>query len=458
MCLDELSNADIKAIRKARGFTKNETASRAQLAAIFLSSIGVEKAMGTLSPKEIACLHLLKEIEQQIVDITFFERVYGSAYDSFDTHHYVDYTFNQAYKETYQAVKKKLIRKGLLLAAESRSSSGATILERTEFHFPSAFVPYLPPLVQEKERSDEPGQAKTKEIWRKKIYEVFKKQSIKDSYRVYLQKGYLKIGEYPFSIEALKWWCQNIWASEIDISMVRQSLSMHPVQALLFILDSLEPGEWLSAAQMEEVFTVLSYKSGAPELALVCEKGWRWGELEKLSSQSGVFFRRINMEAYCQPAVEDPGAFFEVSSKGGAVIINLDTIPFEFLEALNQVARLGITGQQLIARPTQTNLGQVFPYIRGHLLIDWLTARIPGFAQVFEAAREQWGKTILHENLLIARVKDLSLRVQIEQKLGDNVMLLSEDTIAFPHDSLTAVTQVLQKGGFVIKTKTPQLP
>ena len=45
MCHEVLSNADVNAIRKARGFTKSETDSRSQFESFYLSSIGLEAAM-----------------------------------------------------------------------------------------------------------------------------------------------------------------------------------------------------------------------------------------------------------------------------------------------------------------------------------------------------------------------------------------------------------------------------
>ena len=65
---------------------------------------------------------------------------------------------------------------------------------------------------------------------------------------------------------------------------------------------------------------------------------------------------------------------------------------------------------------------------------------------------ENWGKTILHTDLLVARVKDLSLRVQLERHLGEDLVLLSDEFVAFPTAARRDVEKVIQKGGFVVKT------
>src|SRR5437899_20872 len=76
MCHDVLSSADIKAICKSRRFSDKEANSRSLFEHVFLSSIGVEDAMKTLTAAEIAALHLL-HMENRVVDVTFFERLYG---------------------------------------------------------------------------------------------------------------------------------------------------------------------------------------------------------------------------------------------------------------------------------------------------------------------------------------------------------------------------------------------
>jgi hypothetical protein len=53
---------------------------------------------------------------------------------------------------------------------------------------------------------------------------------------------------------------------------------------------------------------------------------------------------------------------------------------------------------------------------------------------------------------LIAQVRDLSLRVQLERSLGADLVLLSDEFVAFPREARAEVEKVVQKGGFVVKT------
>jgi hypothetical protein len=59
MCQQVLSAADLKTICKSRGFSAREASSRTVFESYFLSDIGLEAAMASLSREEVIVLHLL---------------------------------------------------------------------------------------------------------------------------------------------------------------------------------------------------------------------------------------------------------------------------------------------------------------------------------------------------------------------------------------------------------------
>ena len=89
----ELAYADIKAIVKARGFPAQAYNSSDHLQHIFLSDMGVEEALASLSQKEILVLHLLNH-QGKDVGIEFFERAYNSDPPKYS------YSFNEQYTIT----------------------------------------------------------------------------------------------------------------------------------------------------------------------------------------------------------------------------------------------------------------------------------------------------------------------------------------------------------------------
>jgi len=66
----------------------------------------------------------------------------------------------------------------------------------------------------------------------------------------------------------------------------------------------------------------------------------------------------------------------------------------------------------------------------------------------------RWGKQIVHTNLLIARITDPALRVQIERAaaIPNSLIVLSDEYIAFPRAMLGVIEKTLARSGHVIKT------
>ena len=95
-----------------------------------------------------------------------------------------------------------------------------------------------------------------------------------------------------------------------------------------------------------------------------------------------------------------------------------------------------------------------FSRIRRNLRHNFLAEHTQPFAEAFVKFSERRGKTILHENIAIARVSDLSLKVAIEKALGSNLVSLKNDFVAFPRGLLDDVRRVVKKSGHVVKEVT----
>ena len=60
---------------------------------------------------------------------------------------------------------------------------------------------------------------------------------------------------------------------------------------------------------------------------------------------------------------------------------------------------------------------------------------------------------MVHDNLLIAAVKDLSLKVMLEKKFSDSkrVVTLSDEYISFPLNLLPEIEKFVIKSGHAVK-------
>ena len=466
MCA-ELSDADLNVIRKARGFSVNETSSRSAFASFFSSSIGVAEAMQNLSVEEAVSLRLLHETGE--VDIEFFERLYGSAAQPGKSYYG---TYTQQYKSTLDAVKKNLVRKGLLVMAETKLRGDTVQMERWRFALPPEFALFLPPLLKQTRSSDPPisshhpaissgGQVQTGEISdhliRKKLLQLTGAGPVvpdDGKIPIKISGGAIWLGEKPLSVETLRNW--QMRALEIALRIFRPNLSASPdpVSATFSILGNLAPGEWVPAAALEPALKIYCFGGEVPPAEKILREGWELGLLARLVVDSVSLYR---LPPESDPAASDAPLPASVSwlgpvSKANAVKIDLHLIPIEQLEILNVVTHLAVENGVVLASPNIVKLGRATPQQRASALSRWLAETVPAFGKAAQTVDAQWGKTIIHENLLFARVSDLSLRVQLERELKDKLLVLDEHFIAFPSEAHSSVKKVLKRGGFVIKT------
>ncbi len=448
MCKSELNDSDLKAICKSRGFPAREASSRDIFENFFLSMIGIKEALNSLTYEEVVFLHLLNKINKE-VGIEYFKRLYGCAKYASG----YDYgTFNQRYKETFKNVKNNLVRKGVLIFIEREAYTPSTKMERLRFRFPPEFADFLPPVVKAS-KFKEPGDFK-REILRDKLLEIIggeQKQSPfskERSFTLTIKDGDLSIGAEKFRVSHLLKWQQACWNASVEGNTRMQSGDMTPIEVTLYALSQLQEHEWLPAdalAVMLKIFT--GVEKDNPEH--ICTAGWEWGFLAKVVADGKTYYRLP------EDLIEDttsPEHYLQINSDG-TVTLDLTTVPYTALEMLASVSILEVHNSKLQAAPSLIKIGNALETFRKNKVFEWLRENSSGFRTAIEMAEKRWGKQIIHENLMIARVKDLSLKVQIGKSFADPKIIVSlpNDYIAFPCDQLPAIQKLVEKSGHVIK-------
>jgi hypothetical protein len=448
MCQSELNDSDIKAICKNRSFPAKEATSRDIFENFFLSNIGLKEALSSLTYEEVVFLHLLNKINQE-VDIEYFERLYGCARPESG----YDYrTFNQRYKETFNKVKNNLVRKGVLIFIEAEAYTGSTRLERMRFLFPKEFANFLPPVVKAS-KFEETGDFR-REILRDKLLEIIgsmKKQSPlsnEKSFKLSVKDGNLSIGSEKFRVSHLLKWQQACWQASVEVNTRVQDDEMTPIEVILYALSQLQEHEWLPAdalAVMLRIFTGVEKYN--PEH--ICAAGWKWGCLAKVVADGKTYYR---LPEDLMEDTTSPEHYLQVKPDY-TVALDLMTIPYSALEVLASVSILDVHNSNLRATASIIKIGNAPETFEKNTVLEWLKEKSSGFRTAIEMAQKRQGKQIIHENLMIAHVRDMSLRVQIEKSFGDPKILVSlpNDYIAFPCDQLQAIQKLVEKSGHVIK-------
>ena len=452
MCQFGLSQSDIKAICQERGLPPACLKSRELFRHNFLADTGVEKALASLDNNQVLFLHLLNATGEER-DITFFARLYKQAYPG----HY-GYTFNDKYKGVFKKVKTELIRKGLLLyAEESKGWSNTTVLERQRFVFPIDFSPYLPSPVNPVLLDEPDGRIERKDILRDKLAEILETGKAPDSQtcsvqgRLHIKDGRLLLGKSPFTVKRLKGWNRSRWASSVTIDHGSGNSLLSPVALINYAVSFLRKREW---AVPDDVLPLwkMAYPAVAklPDIQSSCEKGFKRGCLEKITKDGKTFYRSLKIDT--GPGKRKPEDFLSITDDK-LITIDLSCIPLDTLEWLSAICNMSIRQGMLTAQPDLVKISHALEKIKERPAFVWLQEHHKAFRRIVRAIKKRGGKTVVHNNLMIARVRDLSLKVLLEKKFPDakKLVSLSDEFISFPVNLFPEIQQVVTKSGHAVK-------
>jgi hypothetical protein len=396
--------------------------------------------MASLTPEEALTLRLLHETGE--VGVEFFERLYraGNQYG----------TYTQRYKPVFDEVKKNLIRRGLVVMAEVKMRGDTVQLERWRFALPPEFSPYFPPLPSV--QNDSSG-LENENTLRRKLFELVGGGPAipNDPFPIHLKHGSLYLKDYPFSLAIFGTWQLDAWQRALNAFKPNIPASLSPTVAALKLLDD---QAWTNPKTLEPALSIYSFGGKIPPIEKLLKHGWELGLLSRLEIDHVPHYRLApaHLPAGLNAPYPATLEWANTTAQPGTVKVDLRLIPLHDLDLLNTLANLEVENGSLYASPSLVKLGRTSPAQRNAPLSRWLAEHIPAFGKALEMVNAKWGQTLLHENLLVARVRDLSLRIQLERELRENLVILNDHYIAFPQASRSSVEKVLKKTGFVIKT------
>ncbi|MFN0055929.1 MAG: hypothetical protein ACKV0T_27610 [Planctomycetales bacterium] len=446
MCQEVLAEGDIKAICKSRGLPNQAVSSRKLFESLFLSDTGVAAVLRQLDRTEIALLHMLSG-QNKPVDITFFRPL-----DPPPEKDWHFRTITQRFQGVFNKMKDRLLRRGVLLCVLAPETWEKTSkMERWQFALPAPMARHLPPLIESAKRLATPGDCRS-EVARDKLTGVGQgADGDSKNDRVEIVSGELRWGGEPFQVDRVAEWQMRQWRGETAPTTRRKEANpnaLPPAEAAFRILASLEAGFWSDADGLAAPLKVFS--DAQVDAHAICESGYRWGLLARHMAEGRAWYRPA-------PAAADadvPPDRYLTDHGNEGVHVKLGVIPLETLETLVLISdQRPVPGREprLLVTPNLCKLGRKAETIAALPLADWLHKHSPAFHQALETVQERRGKTILHENLLVARVGDLSLKVALEKTLKGRIVPLGEEFIAFPADAQAEVKRLVTQMGHVVK-------
>jgi hypothetical protein len=207
-----------------------------------------------------------------------------------------------------------------------------------------------------------------------------------------------------------------------------------------------EPG------QLSSVLTFFCHGLKPFDPKKVCEAGWKWGCLARIEDGEGTWYRLTeDWGSQAEAAKLSPGDYLTPESEQG-VAVDLSRIPYASLENLAQLSSFSASGPVIRASPHRVKIGQLLRAVDREPLALWLKQNAPAFARAFVELELKWGRNIVHKDLAVAEVKDLSLRVALEKAFsGKGCVPLPGGFLAFPNDLRAEVEAVVVKSGYVVK-------
>jgi hypothetical protein len=328
-------------------------------------------------------------------------------------------------------------------------------MERWRFRFPPEFGDFLPPIVKAS-KFKEAGDFK-REVLRDKLLEIVGGEqkpsplSTKRSFTLTLKDGNLSIGDEKFRVNSLLKWQQACWHASIEANTRTQSDDMTPIEVTLYAFSQLKEHEWLPADGLAVMLKIFTGEAVDHPSEQICDAGWEWGCLVK-AVVDGKAYYRLPEDSLEDTTSSSPEHYLQIEPDGTATL-NLMTIPYTALEVLTSVAILDIHNSNLKATASTIKIGNVLMTVHKDSVFVWLKENSSDFRTATETAEKRWGKQIIHEDLMIARVRELSLKVQIENSFADSQSLVSlpNDYIAFPCALLPAIQKLVEASGHVIK-------
>ncbi len=449
-CLMELGIGGRKAVGRVRGFSAAEISTTEFFQQAFISNRGLETALSLLTPDEIRLVHLM-HLHGEAVGLPFFDTLYKPAA--------ADYwvTFNVRYKGVFQQVKSRLINQGVLLTAtEVDVYQKTSALERRRFLFPEEFAASLPPLLATRTLDLGAPPETESTILRGKLLEILESPTrpamppgaAKCPWQI--EKGQLLLDGQPFTEARLKDWQLASFETAAGYAK-RERERPSPVTMTRYAFSRLKAGEWATVDGLQPFWKLALPKAKLPEPEAICNLGCDWDLLEKSMFQDASYYRLRPMPDLAAGA--PPQSYFETGDPK-LVGIRLETIPFAVLEQLGKVANFQAQAGALQVAPDLIKISHAPVDLLQAAWFQWLQSSHAAFGQTCKTFADRHGKLIIHQSLLLARVKDLSLKVMLENKLGGpgRLITLSKEHLAFSPALLPEIKQLLKKSGNVVKS------
>lgn len=444
-CSSVLTAGQLKDICRWRGFAAQPGASKLELAAFVATRLlqpeGAARAMQSLEPRWLLVLHALAMANgAPNLEALLPVLAPGRSYWRLD------------YRKLFREVAEGLLNRGLVLVQDRPGGAADSRFQLYHFVLPAVHEALLPPYPVATCPLGKGAVAGellpyARQILAEALRDPGSKRASSKEGLVARAAAALRCTAegLAYGTRALRDMAGLVAGLRADWTSGGHSAGSKGAEALRaidHILRHLPPGRAVTPAQVGEAVAVLGHRVEEDELQRFFEEGWRLGLL--LRSGSG---QRACYAPAPESVVADPDPPVLRASPDG-IWLDPQRSGLECTLRLAALCRAEAAQSGLLLRPQLVLFGRAADELDGIPGLRQAMAASPAFADAAARVKRQRGRLLLHVGLVVLRVEETGLRMQLIHELGKQVRSLGGPYLVLPQSALPTAERLVRREGY----------
>lgn len=472
-----LTKPELSALAKHKGITAGKLSREGLVSLLAERFFEPERVAGIydrLTPDYQYLLHFLK-VNQKPMELEDAARYFKSwnSIRSLDSL----YTYLQAkdYRNIFSQLKEDLVIPGLVILIESSDTGRfSSKFERFKLYLPQGFSALLPPLPIKGEKKAQQGERHSFDDWAKNILlgsvglGIPKGKADQDIINnLTWVEGLPRFKDQPiFQPFDLLNHIFSAWQEKKVVSHYPKDLFFIP--NLIYLLQGLHQGEWLSLAGIEELFGCLTrfinLKEVRKMLPQVCDEAVALGLMERIIDSGGPFYRlQIESLALLQGSLDDTTKDSGLTKglsvkKDDSVLVDPKQVSFFSLFEILLLSNWTQTPmtERLSCSPSMVKCGKVWKELAGFSklrLFEYFSQKAALFQQVFEKVENDFGKFMIHTDLSFFEIGDITISILLQHTFPETFHPIGGNFFAVARADEIEILNFLAQKKYSVKIK-----
>ena len=403
----------------------------------------IQKIIDTYPDRE-KFIHFYEELPREHKMFLHYVAIHGGAMRLAEINDFFNYASD--YRALFSVMKEIFVVKGLLLVREKTSSYTYRMsqLERYSLYIPVDIYSLPCPFPVKGETMDKTGFSNSFDRFKKHILlcmiglketENEREENIVQNIKAFREKK-VKI----------------TFDRVIETTFVNDWFINHNMWYSVFcILNGLGDEEWISLSSLKKILSDF-IRSGKEEdlysfLPDLCEEGFKYGFLKKLTSEKESYYRRIGCE---ELKIAEGG----VTENQEGLIVDPQKVPFDLLWEITIISDFTFENNLLNFTPSRIKLGKLF---RNNKEFSFAFKHIyessPFYKNSFDYVKNNYGKVMIHSEMSILEIKDITVSIMLKHNFPDIFYSLGGNFFAVAGQDEEKIRQFLVQKKYSIRIR-----